>query len=365
MGMKGLQAGEKAKELRSKRYETAGQVANLAKSESVDFVIIAGDLFEDHDVDESVVNKTVAILNTITPIPVFILPGNHDPSIPGGIWDRQSWQRIGNHIKLLTEPAEFPCQDNVVLYPSPLRQKQSNLDFTSWIPVRKPDDDRIRIGIAHGSIDILPGQANFPIGANRAIDTGLDYLALGDWHSFFRSGKTVYSGTFEQTSYSEKDSGDVVIVEISTAGVEPQISRKHVGRLRWTEHDPTIHDLTDVEQLRNSIANGGPLDMQMVRVLPNIEPDITIPALSELTSFRKQLVEDTFFLDWPEETVNAPLNAAVPIPCGVLSNVDSDLTAILERKFPDGPGQIAASIDLKVVWEAKSLLRHLVMEGQK
>ena len=365
MGMKALQAGEKAKELRSKRFETAAQVAILAKRESVDFVILAGDLFEHHDVDETVVHKTVAVFDSFAPIPVFILPGNHDPSIPGGVWDRQSWQRVGNHVRLLTESTEVPCHNNVVLYPSPLKQKQSNLDPTSWIPMREPGDNRIRIGIAHGSIDLLPGQTNFPIAANRAIETSLDYLALGDWHSFFRNGRTVYSGTFEQTSFSEKDSGDVAMVEIATAGAEPSISRIHVGQLRWSEHSLTIHDVTDVEQLRNSIVGSGSLGTQMIRVLPDIEPDVTMPALSELTSLRNELVEKAFFLDWSEETVNIPLNVAVPIPNGVLSSVDSDLSAILERKIPDGPGQEAASVDLKIVFEAKSLLRRLVLEGQK
>ncbi len=365
MGMKALQAGERAKELRSKRYETATQVANLAKHESVDFVIIAGDLFENHDIDETVIRKTVAVLDSFAPIPVFILPGNHDPSIPGGIWDRQSWQRVGNHVKLLTESTEVPYQNDIVLYPSPLKQKQSNLDPTAWIPSRVSGDNRIRIGIAHGSIDVLPGQVNFPIASNRAIEAELDYLALGDWHSFFRNGKTAYSGTFEQTSFSEKDSGDVIIVEIASAGTEPIVTRKHVGQLQWSEHFPTIHDLTDIEHLRSSIEGAGPLKTQLVRLLPNIEPEITISALSELVSLRNELIEEAFFLDWPEESVSVPLCADVQIPDGVLSIVDSDLSVILEGKIPDGPGRVAASIDLKVVLEAKSILRRLVMEGQK
>jgi len=60
-------------------------------------VLLAGDMFEHHDVDEPVVRKTDAVLDSFAPIPVFVLPGNHDPLIAGGVWDRQSWRRVEVH----------------------------------------------------------------------------------------------------------------------------------------------------------------------------------------------------------------------------------------------------------------------------
>lgn len=149
MGMKALQAGEKAQEVRSRRFHAANRVVDVAKRENVDLVILAGDLFEHHDVDEAVVRKTVAVLDAFAPIPVFVLPGNHDPLIAGGIWDRNSWQRVGSHVTLLREAVEYHFHDGVVFYPAPLKQKQSTLDPTAWIPARAPGDDRIRIGVTH------------------------------------------------------------------------------------------------------------------------------------------------------------------------------------------------------------------------
>jgi DNA repair exonuclease SbcCD nuclease subunit len=362
MGMKALQAGEKAKEVRSKRYETAARIVELAKHEAVDFVLLAGDLFEHHDVDEAVVRRTVTLLDSFDSIPVFVLPGNHDPHVAGGVWNRQSWQRVGAHVTLLGKAQEILVSDGVAIYPSPLYQKQSAMDPTEWIPSRAPGDDRIRIGIAHGSLDLLPERSNFPIASRRTNEAGLDYLALGDWHGFLQHGKAVYPGTMEQTNFSEKDPGNVAIVKIAHAGDEPVISKQRVGELVWSEHRPTIHDVTDVEQLRIAIRDTGALAIQLIRVAPDLEPDVSDGVVAELESLRKELLEEAFLLDWPEETVNAPLETAVSVPDGVLADVDSCLAAILEGKIPEGPGREAASADLNVVKEARALLRRLARE---
>lgn len=362
MGMKALQAGEKAKEVRGKRFDTATRVAELAKREGVEFVILAGDLFEHHDVDDTVVRKTVAVLDIFAPIRVFVLPGNHDPLVAGGVWDRQSWRRAEDHVTLLREAAEEEVRGGVALYPAPLKQKQSTLDPTAWMPARAAGDGRIRIGIAHGALNVVPERTNFPIAATRVDEAGLDYLALGDWHGFVQHGRTVYSGTLEQTRFTERDPGNVVIVEISSARSEPVVSRHHVGELQWSEHAVSIWDTTDVEELRNAILDLGPLPAQLLRITPQLDPAAPLQVLEKLRSLQHELKEEAFLLDWPVETIDALPGTPVTLPEGILADVDEDLGAILEGEIPDGPAREAASAPLEVVQEARALLRRLVAE---
>ncbi len=365
MGMKALRAGEKAKEVRAKRFETAARIVELAKRERVQFVLLAGDLFEHHDVDDVVVRRTVAVLDSFAPIRVFVLPGNHDPLIAGGVWDQQSWHRVGNHVTLLREAAEVKVQDGVALYPAPLKQKQSTLDPTAWMPARAVGDDRIRIGVAHGALDVLPERTNFPIAATRADQSGLDYLALGDWHGFVQQGRTVYSGTMEQTSFSEKDPGNVAIVEIPNNRAEPVVSRHHVGALQWGEHEPWIHDATDVDQLRNAVFGAGRLPDQLLRIIPQLDLAVPPDVLNHLRSLRDEIQEEALFLDWPAETLNAMPGTPVTLPEGLLADVDEGLAAVLDGRIPDGPMREAASAASEIVKEARALLRRLVAEVQR
>ena len=357
MGMRAVHAGNKSKEIRIKRYETASNVLNIAKKNGIDFAIIAGDLFEHNDVDEIVVKKTVDILNQFAPIPVFILPGNHDPSLPGAIWDRSSWQRIGSHVLLLDEEREYNLDGGITLYPCPVKQKRSSIDPTIWMPKRGIDDHTIRIGIAHGSLDILPGSINFPISQHCAEDKGLDYLALGDWHSYYQHGNALYPGSFEPTSYAESDSGNVVIVEISGPGTSPKIEKIKCGSLNWAEFSVEIKDITDIEKLEKSIRMLGPLASLVLRIHVHLYLSQDGDFIEQLESLRAEVDEGAFYLEWDQdEEMPIDDNTAIRLPEGILHDMDESLQNILQGKIPQPPCHVFAGQDRLVVQKARNLL---------
>lgn len=359
IGMKASHTGEKAKVVRQKRFDAAGRIVELAKRKNVDFVLLAGDTFEDHNVDDVAVKRTVDILNRLDPIPVYVLPGNHDPMVPGGIWDLDSWQRVGSHVALLREQQEY-CHDDVVLYACPLTQKQSGLDPTAWIPPREDGDSRIRIGVAHGSLDILPDHVNFPIAADRPEQSGLDYLALGDWHGHRIFGRAVYPGTMEPTRFGEKDSGNVLIVDIDEAGAKPRIEVCRVNSLTWIEFKPTIQTVDDVENLDRTIQALGPLASTLLKISPDLSGCTDSRALQRLETLREELRESAFFLEWIDPAHQPIISEGVDrIPDGILYEVDNALAAILDGRIPDGPGHRFADRDPEVVQAARMLLHRL------
>jgi hypothetical protein len=358
IGMKAAHTGEKAKEIRQKRFETTGRIVELAKQKDVDFVLLAGDTFEDHNVDNVAVKKTIDILNRFDPIPVYVLPGNHDPLVPGGIWDRDAWERIDPHVTLLRESQEYRFNDNVALYACPLSQKQSGLDPTAWIPCREDGDDRIRIGVAHGSLDILPGSVNFPVAADRPELSGLDYLALGDWHGHRIFGRAVYSGTMEPTRFGEQDPGNVLVVEIDEAGADPRIEACRVNSLMWAEIAPEIRTAGDVESLDAEIRSLGPLASCLLKVSPDLGGCTDSSAVQRLETLRNELDESVFFLEWTDP-VHQPAIEPCRLPDGVLSQVDETLATILDGRIPGGPGHQFADRDPEVVGAAQMLLHRL------
>ncbi len=360
IGMAAKHAGSKAKQVRDRRFESAEKIVRLAKERSVDFVLLAGDTFEYESPGRLDVKKTVDILNSFAPIPVYVLPGNHDPLRPGSVWDMAEWRAVGPHITLLKEAAEFALENlpGVVLYPCPLKQKESKEDPTAWIPAREKGDNRVRIGVGHGGLK-LRDDYNFPIAPDRSVRSGLDYLALGDWHSTYGHVAAVgtwYSGTHETTSFKETDSGNVLIVEIE-AGQPATVEKVRVGRLCWLTLEPEIETREDVRRLEEEAKREGALGDLLIRVRPKMSADVDTDARDALELLRQELQEDALVCDWEQD--EATLLEEVTLPPGTLQEADrllaaGDLSAYLD--FAPTEDELAA---------ARALLRKTLREVTK
>src|SRR5262249_48092924 len=120
--------------------------------------------------------------------PVVLLPGNHDPLTKDSVYnanhrfrkDLPPWVHVVDRDNFELEL----CHDAVV-YAAPCRSTAGDKDLALSLPSRAEGDPRIRIGLVHGSTFDIPGYAtNFPISREAPQVRGLDYLALGDTHSF-------------------------------------------------------------------------------------------------------------------------------------------------------------------------------------
>ena len=359
LGMKASQAGSSAGAVRQARFAALHAMADLAKKEHVDFVVAAGDIFEDHDVDDLVVKKCINALERFAPVPVFILSGNHDPLVAGGVWQRSSWRQAGPHVKLLENQNEVAVGPNAVLYPCPLTQKFSRTDPTASIPNRLDDDKRVRIGVGHGALDILPEKdLNFPISAGCPERTGLDYLALGDWHGTLHHGKCHYSGAHEQTKFGETDPGNVLIVEIASAGEQARVRSVRVGQLRWTEHRILLSDPSDVVKLEAEIRAAGDLAARLVRVRSDCLAGVAQDAFERLDTLRLQIIEEALYADWPALVPAAPIGPG-ELPGGLMAAANAVLETIIDGRIPEQAGRELAGIDKNTVLQARQILHHL------
>ena len=255
LGIKVAHIGGVGVRVREERLASLNRVAEAARSHSVDFILIAGDTFENNGVERTLVQKAVDILSNFK-IPVYLIPGNHDPLIPGSVWEHPSWESA-NGVTILRreEPVRVP---GGILYPCPVRGKYSRKDPTEWI--RASDAEGIRIGMAHGTVEGIPQEElDYPIPRDAAIRAGLDYLALGHWHSTATypapdgAERMAYSGTHEATKFGERDSGNVLIVDISGPGRPPRITPVHTGNLSWRTIDKDIRESGDLLRIRSQI----------------------------------------------------------------------------------------------------------------
>ena len=260
LGIKYAKLGLNAEKAREVRIQTANSIIDYAQKYNVDFIIIAGDLFDSNDIERNLIDVAIRLLQKIAPTPVYILPGNHDPLTIDSIYVDPSWKTLSN-VVIINQPKPFPIPNlKVTLFPCPVTQKQTKRDLTDWIQVAS---DEISIGIAHGNLQI-PGHIddpNFPIDPHRAEKSGLDYLSLGEWHSLFplkgKDGvtRTLYPGTPEPTKSGENKCGRVVIVEIEEHGSKPILQEVEIGTLKWEDRFIEVSSLNEIKRLEKELKN--------------------------------------------------------------------------------------------------------------
>jgi len=255
IGMKAAHVGAAGTRVRDERVAAARRVVEVARNAGGDFILVAGDTFEDNGVDRVLVQKVADILAGFGGL-VYVIPGNHDPLVPGSVWEHPAWKSSEN-VRVLREetPVEIP---GGTLYPCPVRAKHSGKDPTAWIPVE--EGRGIRIGLAHGTVEgVHQEEPDYPIARDAATRAGLDYLALGHWHSTAtyadqdRAVRMAYAGTHETTKFGERDSGNAVIVEIADPKTTPRVTPVRTGGFSWATMDEELRERGDLSRLRERI----------------------------------------------------------------------------------------------------------------
>jgi DNA repair exonuclease SbcCD nuclease subunit len=257
IGMKAAHVGDAGPRVREERIAAARRVVEAARAHRVEFIVIAGDTFEDNGVDRVLVQTIADVLASFGG-PVFITPGNHDPLTPGSVWEHPAW-RAAPGVRVLGDetPVEVP---GGTLFPCPAREKHSDRDPTAWINAH--DARGIRVGLAHGAVEGRQQEdAGFPVARDAVARAGLDYLALGHWHSTAlypaRDGavRMAYAGTHEPTKFGERDSGNALLVEIAAPGAPPLVTPVRTGGLTWLALDAEVREPGDLARLRERIAS--------------------------------------------------------------------------------------------------------------
>lgn len=245
---------ERAAQLRLLRFQVVREIAAVAKSCEVDFVLVAGDVLDDNGLGRDSLQQTTDALEEFSGIPVFLLPGNHDAATPDSALRRLD---LPNDVQLLASREPVPVRDGF-LYPCPLMRRHEMDDPTSWLPERQPGEG-IRVAMAHGGVIDFTQSEGFEtpnlIDANRVIKKGFDYLALGDWHGTFSYGPRVwYPGAPEATRFKENKPGSVLLVEIASTGAVPVVTPISVTKTRWLKKDVEFIEATQVEELAGWLA---------------------------------------------------------------------------------------------------------------
>ncbi len=244
--------GDRGAWARVERFEVVRRLAALAHARKVTAVVVAGDVFDDNAVGDDVVQRARDALAEFAPIPVLLLPGNHDAGTPDCVLRRIG---AGSHVHALlgTDPLAL---EGVSFHPCPLMRRHDREDPTRHLTLRAPGDP-VRVAIAHGALlDFTEGlESNNLIDWRALLGKGFDYLALGDWHGTLSFDPRVwYAGTPEPTRFKEKRPGNALVVEIDAPGATPRVEEVRVARTRWIERKDDVRDDAQVDEVARFFA---------------------------------------------------------------------------------------------------------------
>ena len=146
------------------------RIGEVADEHDAHFILIAGDLFDDNTVGDDVVTRTCHRLANDVPVPVYILPGNHDFSGgPSCVYHRSPFKPLKpDHAIVLDQPelyvvgerGEASPEEDVVILPALVQRRNESGDPIGHIDADFGRDralDALRVGLAHGGVEAFGG----------------------------------------------------------------------------------------------------------------------------------------------------------------------------------------------------------------
>lgn len=284
LGAKFKYLGEKASQHREQLKKTFSNIVNLAVNEKIDILLIAGDLFDSNTVSSSIIDfvKTQFKILKENSIRVCVLPGTHDALSRNSVYLRENFSGDFDNVYVFIkeESYEYPDIDLTVWGKS---NKYPKSDET---PIIKKENSRTKhnILIAHGSIQIEGKSAkdDYPIEFNQIKDCGMDYVALGHWHSmgdYSQGGvKCFYSGSPEVIDIGQKGAGSVLIGEIKDKG-DIVVTPAKVGSKNIVELEIDLGSVENEDDLKKKILNeAGDETIKIIELKGLVKPDFIVDA---------------------------------------------------------------------------------------
>jgi DNA repair exonuclease SbcCD nuclease subunit len=296
------QFGAKEETLRQARLAAIERLGELARAHGAGHVLVAGDVYDSEAPSPVTLRAPIERMKLFPDIHWHLLPGNHDPHRPEGVWDRAAQLGLPGHVHLHLVANAAQIDEDVFLLPAPLCRKTEFDDVTAWMDSAATPEGAVRLGLAHGSVVNFgqEGEATNPIDPARPTRAGLDYLALGDWHRTLQVGPAAwYAGTPEPDRAGRQERGTALLVDIAAAGAPASVTPLATGTYRWITCNQHLADAAGLADLDRRLRNDADLARSIVRL--QLQGSLPVVAYAELQRRLVDLEAAVFHLDVDQE----------------------------------------------------------------
>lgn len=202
--------GEAQARFTQDRFDTIAAIGDAAREHDAAFIVVAGDVFEHNQLDRRTVARALDALSGVS-VPVYLLPGNHDPLDAASIYDSPTFrQQCPEHVQVIRDSAPISVAPGVELIGAPWRSKRPLVDLVDAAVADVVADGTVRIVVGHGAVDELNPDRDNPASIRiepleQLIEAGaIHYVGLGDRHSVTEIRRRIwYSGAHVATDYRD------------------------------------------------------------------------------------------------------------------------------------------------------------------
>ena len=292
LGARHADLGDAAATQRERQFAAFRASISLAIDEKIDVVLIAGDLFDSNTQPQRSVERVAAELKRLVAahIRTVILPGTHDCYDRSSIYRSYDLRAMAgaaaddDSVTVLTpeRPSVFLNSCDLVVYGTVFATKRAPHSPLRDLKVPE-DEERLgwHVGMVHGSLAIpdRTDRDEVVVTKEEIAETGLDYLALGHWHSVLRgkAGTTTYaySGAPEPGAVNQDGAGNVLIVTLQENGPARTITieERRVGLTRFEKLELDLGRIRTQPDLVGTLLKMGDRNLVLDVRLTGIRPD--------------------------------------------------------------------------------------------
>lgn len=384
LGAKLSWLGDKSQSHRKLLWTTLDRLIDLAIKEQVQLVLFSGDVFDSYYPDDAATTKFTSALLKLAQNSIYsvIIPGNHDLCAPGSIWTKielngqiKDWTCIALPKKFMLQQTNLSCnfdqtgtmlevklpQLNARVVTRPVTEAPEFLTpltgVAQFLTANPGAANEVTIVMAHGSVEIGGNGLKHNISQaeiSRLGELGVDYVALGDWHSVLEvklpsARPTVwYSGSPEFLRIDQTNAGQCLVVEFSDAA-PPKVTKTLTSLLKLQKFEFNLEQLPPEQVLLELKKVADPnviADVQLrgdVKLGQNIED--LVQSLEEMESnfYYLTVRNNTNLLIDQHDLTSFPAGS---IPANIISLVEQKVSA---GELNSELGQAVLQLALKTV----------------
>src|SRR3954463_6214170 len=147
--------GEAQPRYSAARRDVVAGIGPLAENAGAEFVVVAGDVFEDNQLAPRDVSLSLEAIRAIG-LPVYLLPGNHDPLDAASVYTSPLFiAECPENVTVLDRARVHDVRPGLQIVAAPWCSKKPTSDLVSEVLHGLSADGVTRIVVGHGGVDVF------------------------------------------------------------------------------------------------------------------------------------------------------------------------------------------------------------------